>query len=252
MSFLAGLSVQAFQAGLWIAGSLVAYVLIAHAAWLMQRRLGFGTRAGWLKPVGRAGWWVFRIGLPYLALGGWPMQRGAIPASAMGWVGSGWSSWTWFEMAGSGALVGLVVFVGLILVRTYVERALRSRRKPVPVLEPSRLPWWEHLAEIVAIDVHWAFYWAGMAGVLGDSYIGLWAGLGLIYLELALDPFWRRDLGSPDRSHGRWQRAALALGMAMVFWQTRNLWVCITVHWLLEAVLLPLLSGYRSAAQAVD
>jgi hypothetical protein len=250
--FLSGFSVQACQAGLWIAGSLVAYVLIAHVAWLVQRRLGSSDRAGWLKPVGRAGSWAFRIGVPYLALGGWPMRRGAIPASAMGWVGPGWSSWTWFEMAGRGALVGLVVFVGLVLARFYVERASRSRRKPMLIPEPSGLPWWEHLAEIAAIDVHWAFYWAGMAVVLGDGYIGLWAGLGLLYLESALDPFWRQDLGSPVRSSRRWQRAALALGLAMVFLQIGNLWICIAIHWLLEAVLLPLSFGYRSAAQMLD
>ena len=31
-----------------------------------------------------------------------------------------------------------------------------------------------------------------------------------------------------------WLRAALALGMALVFLLTRNLWVCLAVHTLIE------------------
>ncbi len=252
MNLFSDLGLRECEAGLWAAGSFVVYLLPTHAAWAGRHRLGMVAEAKWLSLGAQAGRWAVWIGIPYLALGGWPMQSGAIPASAMGLIGSTWSWRMWVEALGQGTLIGLAIFLGLEFTRLVVGRAQRARGRQAPVRPGPARPWWEQSVEVAALDVHWAFYWATMAVVSGDRYAGQWLGLGLIYLELALHPFWRRNLGSPEGSQGCWEQAALALGVTMVFWQTGSLWICMGVHEILAVVLSQKSARRRRAALAVE
>ena len=83
-------------------------------------------------------------------------------------------------------------------------------------------------------SVHWAFYRTALAVLRDDLYAGIFLGLALVYVEWSLNPFWRRGWRAPSRAGGQWLRAALALVAALVFLLTRNLWVCLGVHWGLE------------------
>jgi hypothetical protein len=98
-----------------------------------------------------------------------------------------------------------------------------------------------------------------VATPLDDGYTGIFLGLALIYLEWSLNPAWRHAFGDaqqgwhsasqsaecrfPVPAHwagrgggGQWLHAALALITAMIFLLTRNLWVCLGIHWFLELV----------------
>jgi hypothetical protein len=65
-------------------------------------------------------------------------------------------------------------------------------------------------------------------------YAAVFGGLGLVYLEWGLNPFWRQDWRLESQAAMRWVRAALAPVIAVLYLFTRNLWVCLAVHWLLE------------------
>jgi hypothetical protein len=87
---------------------------------------------------------------------------------------------------------------------------------------------------VLYLEVHWAFYRGALAVILDDGYAGAFLGLGLVYLEWSLDPFWRRGWGLGSQAAQRWLRAALVLIIALLFLLTRNLWVCLVAHSLIE------------------
>jgi hypothetical protein len=101
------------------------------------------------------------------------------------------------------------------------------------------------------LQVHWAFYRGALAVELGDVYTGVFLGLGLIYLEWALNPFWQQGWRDKNLAAGQWLRAALALVAAILFLFTRNLWVCLGVHGALELTFHSL-GRERSPVQARD
>ena len=76
-------------------------------------------------------------------------------------------------------------------------------------------------------------------------YKGVFLGLGLVYLEWALNPAWRRGWRALPRAAEQWLQAALALVSALVFLLTRNLWLCLGVH----AVLALLFWGFGREPQ---
>ena len=101
---------------------------------------------------------------------------------------------------------------------------------------PAR-PWWYTLVDGLCLGVHWAFYWGALAVALDDVYAGIFAGLGLIYFEWSLNPFWRHGWRMESHAAASWLRAALALVAALLFFLTRNLWIGLAVYWLLEFAL---------------
>jgi hypothetical protein len=98
----------------------------------------------------------------------------------------------------------------------------------------SPRPWWWILIDVLYLQVHWAFYRGALAVALNDAFVGSFLGLGLIYLEWSLNPFWRQDWRLEAQAATPWLRAALALITAVLFFLSRNLWICLSVHWALE------------------
>ena len=212
------------------------------------------TRGGWLWEVGR---FLFYLGIPYLVLGGWPLRpfRGLLSLEEMGLVGLG-GSWTvtrWLAAVGAGLGLGSVALVILLFAWHQVNDNLRLPRNPR----------WAIVIDVIYMEVHWAFYRASLAVLLGDLYLGVFAGLGLVYAEWIVNPFWRQgwrptptalhaalndglgfteipfrggDCREESLAAGQWLRAALAMVSALIFLLTQNLWICLTAHWLVELV----------------
>jgi hypothetical protein len=117
----------------------------------------------------------------------------------------------------------------LVLAWAYTNR----RAHGLWLLFPSR-SWWLVLVDVLYLEVHWAFYRGALAVALGDVYAGIFGGLALIYLEWGLNPFWRRGWRLESQTATFWLRGALALIIALLFFLSRNLWICLLVHGLHE------------------
>jgi len=180
---------------------------------------------GWLWQAGR---FLFYLGIPYLVLGGWPRRpfQGLLSLQDVGFIGPG-GSWTvsrWLEAAGTGLGLGIAALMILFLARRHA--------KDLPHF--ARRPWWAIVVDVAYLEVHWAFYRAASTLLLGDRYFGVFAGLGLVYVEWAVSPFWRWGWREESQAATLWLRAALALVITVLFLLTQNLWICLAVHCLLE------------------
>jgi hypothetical protein len=92
--------------------------------------------------------------------------------------------------------------------------------------------------EAIFREVHWAFYrnvpivaLALYGEVSNGVYWGAWAGLALVVLEMALDPWWTSDLIVPERAPRALSRFGLVVLSVVLFLRTQNLWLAILVHW---------------------
>jgi hypothetical protein len=213
----------------WIWGSVLTYALVTNALWLLGDRWSSPYRT-WLVEVGR---FLFYLAIPYLALGGWPQPpyRGLLSLEDMGLVGLGgrWPITRWLEAAGIGLGWGLVALLILVLAWLNANRHGDNLR-----LRFAARPWWLIAIDVLYMQVQWAFYRGALTVTLDNVYAGVFLGAGLIYLQWGLNPFWRQGWRLESRAAARWLRAALALVMTVLFFLTRNLWICLALHWLLE------------------
>ncbi len=236
---------------LWILGTVLVYAASTNALWWLGSakpacppRLRYRP---WMVQLGR---FLFYLVIPYLALGGWPQRpyRGLLSLEDMGIVGlSGrWPVTRWLEAVGVGLGWGMLAL--LVLVLAWVNA--NQRRDGLPLSFPSR-PWWLILVDVFYLEVHWAFLRGGLVVALDKGlasarvvahtdpavqalYAGVFCGLGLIYLEWSLSPFWRQGWQLESQAAVRWLHAAQALVIALLFLITRNLWICLGIHCLLE------------------
>lgn len=238
----------------WAGGSILAYVLITNLLfWIEPRGVlpPFYVRA--LFQAARFGYYLL---VPYLALGGWPRrpQQGLLALEDLGLVGLSleWPVTRWLEAAGTGLGLGFVAFLILALAWANASRLSMDRRS-ADLLPFALRPWWAVLVNGLYLEVHWAFYRGALAVILDDVYAGVFVGLGAAYLEWLLNPFWRAAAASRARHRFRagqiWLGVGLALTSALVFLLTRNLWICLAVHWLL-ALAFWLLTRPRGRAVA--
>lgn len=232
VDLLAG-AYASFPLVFWVLGSMALYVLGSHVLWLLRPLDLRRAPAVWRAHAGRGLIQVARLGfylaIPYLALGGWPLGpfQGLLSLADVGLVGFG-GSWTvsrWLEAAGTGLGLGLLSLLVLALAWANASRWDGSLR-----LGFAPQPWWALLVDGLLLEVHWAFYRGALVVALGDLYTGVYWALSLVFLEWTLNPFWRRGWRRADRVAGQWLRAALALASALIFYLTRNLWVCLVVH----------------------
>jgi hypothetical protein len=235
MDSIAGLWALAYSTYpllIWVLGSVLIYAFATNALWLFKDRWRSPYRR-WSVRVGR---FLFFLAVPYLALGGWPRgpYQGLLSLEDMGIVGLNehWSVTRWLEATGIGLGWGLVALLFLALALASANR----RTEGAWLHFPSR-PWWLILMDGLCLGVHWAFYRSALAVALDDVYAGVFLGLGLIYLEWSLNPFWRHACRIESQAATTWLRAALALVAALLFFLTRYLWICLAVFWLLEFAL---------------
>lgn len=214
---------------LWLGGSLLLYSFGANVLWFLRN---------WLqRPYGRwlhqAGRFLFYLAVPYAALGGWPQRpyQGLLSLDDMGIVGLSerWPVTRWLESAGVGLGWGLVALMMMVL-----AWAIANRRSSDTSLRAAPARGWAVLVNVLYLQVHWAFYRGALAVILNDVYTGVFLGLGLVYVEWGLNPFWRRDWRRASRAAEPWLRSSLALAIALLFLLSRNWWVCLAVHLLVE------------------
>lgn len=207
---------------LWLLGSVLACALTTNTLWLARSLAPLRTTWGsWLWQVCR---FLFYLGIPYLVLGGWPLGpfQGLLSLQDMGFVGldQRWTVGRWLGAAATGLGLGSAAFLILIL----------ARRQANGVPRFPYHPWWAIVIDVAYLEVHWAFYRAAMTFQFNSLYLEVFAGLGLVYAEWAVSPFWRRGWREESRAAGQWLRAALALVIAVQFLLTENLWICLAVH----------------------
>jgi hypothetical protein len=232
----------------WVLGSVLAHALATNALSLTRGRDFRGLQhREWLIEVTR---FAFYLGIPYLALGGWPRPpfSGLLSLQDMGMVGLGgrWPPTRWLEAIGTAVGFGLVAFLLLLLAWANANRNMTGTQLHLPPRS-----WWMIFIDALYLQVHWAFYWGALAVELGDVYPSVFLGLGLIYLEWAVNPFWRQGWQIETLAAGQWLRAALALVVAILFLFTRNLWVCLGIHGALDLTFHSL-GRERTPARAHD
>jgi hypothetical protein len=211
----------------WLLGSVLIYAAATNVAWgLRERAFLSAPPAGWIREVLR---FTFYLGIPYLALGGWPRPplSGLLSLPDLGLVGPGplWPAARWLGAISAG--LGIALAALLLLGLAYIQA---NRRPGMTGLgfHPRR-----GLAlgmDVLYLQVHWSFYRGALDVVLEDLYAGVFLALALVYAEWSLNPFWRHAWRQPDKAGEPWLRTALALVSAVLYLMTRNLWVCLVVH----------------------
>jgi fatty acid desaturase len=93
------------------------------------------------------------------------------------------------------------------------------------------------------LEIHWAFYRGAAIRLFGDYY-GVFFGLLLIFGEWWLSPDLRREQGAAHRRGETLTTAAMALTIAVIYYFTSNLWLCIGVHLGIQFGLLFFLATY--------
>jgi hypothetical protein len=146
-------------------------------------------------------------------------------------LGGDWPASRWLESAGTGLALGFGAVAVLVAAWAIANRGDRSLGFVVQ-------GWWQIPVIGFAREVHWSFYRAALSAILADIYAGIWAGLLLVLIEWGLNPAWRSTWRDPERAGRPWLGVGLAFLSALLFLLTRNLWICIAVHWLVSATLL--------------
>ncbi len=235
---------------LWTLASVFVYIAAHHLFYRARRGLsgrlarvfeplqGLAEHAGVQHVVRLA----FFVGVPYLAL-----LQGVTNPRLMGLAVDDWA-----RSAAGGLMLGAGATALFLWGWNWYVRSLGSRPPAVerPLLGRVRAvdePWgWVGvLAQAIALEVHWAFYRGAPQWLLGDFYWGVFGGLAIVYLEDAATPEWRRRLATPQVGQVAW-RWGMALAMALVFLYSRNLWLTVGLHFVVEMVILRYLQGtYR-------
>jgi hypothetical protein len=227
---------------LWVGGSILVYTAAAHLLWWIRPTAGLRSFYG--RALFQLGRFLYYLVVPYLVLGGWRprflagrSQQGLLALEDLGLVGLSlqWPVTRWLEAAGTGLALGL-----LALLLLGVAWAGASRLSPTDrqggALSFAAHPWWTVLVSSLYLEVHWAFYRGGLVVALDDLYAGVFMGFAAVCLEWLLNPFWRAAWQIASQASHVWLDAGLALTSALLFLLTRNLWVCLGVHWLLALV----------------
>ena len=185
------------------------------------------------EQVGR---FVYYVGWPYIAL----LTQSLSPLD-LGLAGNsgpivGWSSVDWLRQLSAALVIGALALIPIVL----VARRLARAAQPLGVDERST---GAILRDAAYAEIHWAFYRAVPLAILGDVYRATLIGLGLIGVE-ALVTLARNGLGPKPEEYQAWLGQALLLTMsATVFIATRNVWLALLLHSVVE------LAVQRGAAQ---
>lgn len=231
----------------WLLGSFLALVIAANVAYVVvQRNVARPAfRAG---PLGAAPWLargLFILLVPFLAL-----RRGVISPYALGLTEINWPATLSTGLVLAASVVVVSLFGWLMYRRTLPEgprpdaltRLVNGLRGPVT----AALDQW-----------HWAFYRAATAAALltfaapdlplrlggmveklqaDPLHWGAWLGLALAGIEWALDPFSRAALRIESERGAAIRRASVAVATTGIFVLTRNLWLCLAAHLVIETL----------------
>jgi hypothetical protein len=236
---------------LWVIGSLALAAVTTNLAWLAVRgrRPADDSRWSVLEPVTWLLWALFLF-LPPIAA--W--WAGALSPYLMGL-----SELDWIGTMASGGLIAAAI-VGIMIFGWLMYRHSQPRRPR----QGGQVHSWLAPVEAALLQWHWAFYRAGaigglilaarattsssvplVASLLGEPfYWGSWIGLILVGVEWALDPFARGTLrrGGENPVYAPAAertviRMALAVTTTAVFVLTRNFWLPLVCHVVVETAI---------------
>jgi hypothetical protein len=194
---------------------------------------------------------LYYLGIPYLAL-----TRGVVSPHLMGLWDPGWFQKAWFGQLALGTALGLAaLFLLLWGWRHFLLASAQldqSRAEAPYPLQRRQLvaPWgWGLIVlEVLYLEMHWALYRSAALQVL-DPYYGVFIGLAIVLAELSLDPEVRRDLRMPQRKGETLTTMTTAFVVSIIYYFTANLWLCLSVHLIIQ---LGLLSFLELSPQSSD
>jgi hypothetical protein len=244
---------------LWVLGSLALAAIVTNLAWLASpaRRRGDslapGSTWGGLEPLAWLAWALFLFLTPVAAWWAGALSPYLMGLSELDWVGT---------LASGGllaaAIIGITIF-GWLMYRHNLPARARAGGQLHPWLAP---------VDAALLQWHWAFYRAGVIGWLTlvthantagqvtilaplmkqPLYWGSWLGMLLVVVEWAINPFARRTLVAA-RNNAAYASAAertvirmgLAVATTALFILTRNFWLLLLCHVIVETAVFAFL-----------
>lgn len=211
----------------WLISTGSGVLLWFARGWEPARRvLRFVSRPRSLLSPGEILARLFALGLPYAAI-----VLGFLDAGLVGLTG-----FSWWQALGRGGLLGS----GFALLAGLTWWAyLRAKVSPAGLLafqrrliaSPAGRPLL--LLDVIAEEIHWAFY-RSLPILLWGRDAGVWIGLLLIAAERYGNPCTAARLRRPGGIEEEAWWLTKALSMTVAFSVLRNLWACMGLHALLE------------------
>jgi hypothetical protein len=170
---------------------------------------------------------IYFIGVPYAAL-----LTGSIAPIDMGLTGVsgsilGWSPAEWLRGLSTAFTLGAIVLLPIGLAGRQIARTGR----PLGTDDRSA---GVVIVEALYSEIHWAFYRAAPLILLRDVYTAVIFGALLVGVEWTVELI-RNGLSPSPEERQRWLRRGVLLALsAALFALTRNVWLAIVLHMLLE------------------
>lgn len=209
----------------WTLASMTAAVLAILFVGPAQRdRLRATTGGRLLEPFLRL---VYFLGVPYAAL-----LTGSIATIDIGLTGIGgsilgWSPAEWLHGLSTALTLGVIVLLPIGAASRQVARAGR----PLGADDRSA---GVVIVEAIYSEIHWAFYRAAPLILLSDVYAAVLFGTLLVGVEWLVELI-RNGLSPFPEERQRWlRRGVLLASSAALFALTKNAWLAIGLHAVLE------------------
>jgi hypothetical protein len=243
----------------WVLGSFAVAVVAANAAWAAARlwRRRRAPSPVWLPHALEPLVWLLTALFFLLP----PVAAWRAGALSPYWMGL--TETDWVETAFSGGLLAAAIMAipvfGWLVYRHGLAGRTRTRGMVHPLLAPL---------DAALLQWHWAFYRAGVIGWLSmlahrnltwpasmvtplgelPFYWGSWLGMVLVGVEWALNPFARRvltgarkDPASAPAAERTVIRMGLAVSTTALFILTRNFWLAVVCHVVVETAIVAFL-----------
>jgi hypothetical protein len=174
---------------------------------------------------------LYFIGLPYAAL-----LTGSLAPIDLGLTGAGgavlgWDVAAWLRGLSITLTVGVLVVLPISLASWQLARATHGM-----VLGTDDRSVGAVLVEALYAEVHWAFYRTAPLILLENAYAAALIGMVLVAVEWCVELI-RNGLSHAPEDRQRWLRRVLLLAVsATLFVLTRNLWLLIGLHLVLELI----------------
>lgn len=197
-------------------------ILLVSAAQLDRLRLTVGGRL--LEQFLRV---VYFIGVPYAAL-----LTGSLASIDVGLTGAGgsilgWSPADWLHGLSTALMLGAIVLFPIGIASRQIARA----GQPLGTDDRSG---GGVIVEAIYAEVHWTFYRAAALILLGDVYAAVLFGAMLVSVEWIVVLI-RNGLSVTPLDRQSWLRRGTLLALsAALFALTRNVWLAMGWHALLE------------------
>jgi hypothetical protein len=174
---------------------------------------------------------VYFIGLPYAALFTGSLAPIDLVLTGAGGAVLGWDVAAWLRGLSTTLTLGVIVVLPIGLASWQMSRAghraaLGTDDRAVGAV----------LIEGLYAEIHWAFYRAAPLILLENVYTAALIGMVLVGVEWSVDLI-RNGLSRAPEDRQRWLRRVLLLAVsATLFVLTRNLWLLIGLHLVLELI----------------